>query len=49
MDYTLAQVRGYLRATARLEAEDLVRQSMGCRAAQAEERAWAAWVGQLTG
>ena len=49
MAYTLAQVRGYLRATERLDAEDLVRQSLASRAAQAEERAWAAWADKLTG
>ncbi len=49
MDYTLAQVRGYLRATERLDAEDLVRQSLASRAAQAEDQAWAAWARQLTG
>lgn len=49
MNYTLAQVRGYLRASERLRDEDLVRQSLGCRAAQAEERAWADWARHLTG
>ena len=49
MNYTLAQVRGYLRASERLRAEDLVRQSLAARAAQAEERAWAAWADKLTG
>ena len=49
MAYTLAQVRGYLRASERLRDEELVRQSLASRAAQAEDRAWAAWARQLTG
>lgn len=49
MAYTLAQVHGYLRATERLDAEALVRQSLASRAAQAEERAWTDWARNLTG
>ena len=49
MAYTLAQVRGYLHASERLRDEDLVRQSLASRAAQAEDRAWADWARHLTG
>ena len=49
MAYTLAQVRGYLRATERLDAEDLARQSLGFRAAQADDRAYTEWARKLTG
>jgi len=49
MDYTLPQVLGYLRASERLAAEDLLRQSLALRAAQLEAKDWQQWARTLLG
>ena len=47
MDYTLPQVLGYLRASQRLDAEDLARQALAARAAQQDAKDWRAWLQAL--
>lgn len=43
MDMTLAQVRGYGRALAALDAEKLRAQALAVRAGMADEKGWRTW------
>lgn len=47
MDYTLPQVLGYLRASQRLDAEDLAGRALAARAAQQDAKEWRAWLTSL--
>lgn len=44
MDMTLAQVRGYGRALAFIEAEKLKASSLAVRAGMTDEKGWKAWL-----
>lgn len=44
MDMTLAQVRGYGRALALLEADKLKMAAVAVRAGMADDKSWRAWL-----
>lgn len=44
MEMTLAQVRGYSRALALLEAEKLKAAALAVRAGMADEKGWREWI-----
>lgn len=47
MEMTLAQVRGYGRALALLEADKLKVAAMAVRAGMADDKGWKAWLKQI--